>query len=139
MRINVEKFKSMVVGRKPVQTKCVVEGKELEQVPDFSYLGTIISGNGRLDRELDNRICKAGTICSQLCKTIFSKKEVSQKTKLSVYNAVFRPTLFYGRESWVHSKGLVRRLEVAEMRVLRGISGENGWVQWQDRINNSDI
>ncbi|MBJ3756095.1 reverse transcriptase family protein, partial [Salmonella enterica subsp. enterica serovar Derby] len=56
MKINVEKSKSMVVGRKPVQTKCVVEGKELEQVPDFSYLGTIISGNVKLDRELDNRI-----------------------------------------------------------------------------------
>ncbi|MBJ5510278.1 reverse transcriptase family protein [Salmonella enterica subsp. enterica serovar Meleagridis] len=83
MRINVEKSKSMVVGRKPVQTKCVVEGKELEQVPDFSYLGTVISGDGRLDRELDNRICKAGKVCSQLYKTIFSKEEVSQKTMLS--------------------------------------------------------
>ncbi|MBJ5561246.1 hypothetical protein JGG76_24365 [Salmonella enterica subsp. enterica serovar Derby] len=54
MRINVEKSKSMVVGRKPMQTKCVAEGKELEQVHDCSYLGTVISGNGKLDRELDN-------------------------------------------------------------------------------------
>ncbi|MBJ5627121.1 hypothetical protein JGG67_23160 [Salmonella enterica subsp. enterica serovar Derby] len=131
MKINAEKSKSMVVGRKPVQTKCVVEGNGLEQVPDFSYLGTVISGDGKLDRELDNRICKAGKVCSQLYKTIFSKKEVSQKTKLSVYNAVFRPTLFYGSESWVRNKGLIRRLEVADMRVLRGISGKNRWVQWK--------
>ncbi|MBJ3206176.1 reverse transcriptase family protein, partial [Salmonella enterica subsp. enterica serovar Give] len=72
MRINVEKSKSMVVGRKPVQTKCVVEGKELEQVPDFSYLGTVISGDGKLDGDLDNRICKAVKVCSQLYKAIFN-------------------------------------------------------------------
>ena len=25
------------------------------------------------------------------------------------------------------------------MRVLRGISGKNRWIQWQDRISNADI
>ncbi|MBJ5664446.1 hypothetical protein JGG94_23050 [Salmonella enterica subsp. enterica serovar Infantis] len=139
MSINVDKSKSMVVGPRPVQTKCVVEGKEFEQVPDFSYLGTVISGNGKPDRELDNRICKAGKVCRQLYKTVFSKEEVSQQAKLSVYNVVFRPILFYGSESWVRSKDLIRTLEVADMRALSGISGENRWLQWQDRISNSDI
>lgn len=48
--INVEKSKSAVVGRKPVQTDCVVQGKELQQVFDFSYSGTVIRQGGKLDR-----------------------------------------------------------------------------------------
>lgn len=52
---------------------------------------------------------------------------------------MFRPTLFYGSESQVCSKGLIRGLELADMRVLRGVSGNNSWAQWQDRISNSEI
>ena len=107
---------------------------------DFNYLGSIINESGKLDRELDNRTGKAGKVCAQLYKTIIiSTQEVSQRTKLVVYNTVFRPTLFYGSESWVRSKGLIKTLEVADMRVVRGISGKNKWMQWQYRISNADI
>ena len=102
----------------------------LQQVPDFNYLGSVFCDSEKVDKELDSRIGKAGKVTCQLYKTIFSKREVSQRTKLAVYNAVFRPTLFYSSESWVHSKGHVRRLEMSDMRVLRGISGKNRWIQW---------
>ena len=93
----------MVISRKQKTVNCLVEGRILEQVSNFKYLGVIIDESGRLDKELDNRIGKAGKVSSQLYKAIFSKKEVSRKAKLSVHNAVFRPTLFYGSETWVRN------------------------------------
>lgn len=38
----------------------------------------------------------------------------------------------------MHIKG-IRRSEAANSRAPRGISEENGWVEWQGRISNSAI
>ena len=70
---------------------------------------------------------------------MFSKKEVSSKTKLSVHRAVFRPTLMYGSESWIDNGNFISKMEVADMRVLRMISGVNRWNQWQENISNDRI
>ena len=72
----------MVISREQKPVNCLVEGRILEQVSNFNYLGVIIDESGRLDKELDNRIGRAGKVFSQLYKAIFIKKEASQKAKL---------------------------------------------------------
>ena len=74
MKINLEKTKAMVISKKQKPINCLVEGRILKQVSNFNYLGVIIDESGRLDKELDNRIRRAGKVSSQLHKAIFCKK-----------------------------------------------------------------
>ena len=113
--------------------------RKIEQTDRFTYLGCVFSEDGKFDKEICNRISKAGGVSAQLRSTLFCKREVSVKTKLSVHRAVFRPTLMYGSESWIDNGNLVDKMEVADMRVLRMISGVSRWRQWQDRISNDTI
>ena len=63
-RINAKKTQCMVISRSASQrpylrvdyVELQVDGKSVEQVNDFFYLGAIISGNGTIDKDLDNRI-----------------------------------------------------------------------------------
>ena len=104
MKISLSKTKVMKIGREPENLDFKLNDVKIEQVSQFTYLGTIFSENGRLDTEIDSRISKAGSVGSQLNRFIWNKKEVSQKTKLAVYNSVFNPILTYGSESWVRNK-----------------------------------
>ena len=45
-----------------------VEGKPVEQVSNFVYLGATISGDGTIDRDLDVRIQRANGVFNQLWK-----------------------------------------------------------------------
>lgn len=60
-----------------------------EQASNFSYKGTVINEFEKLFRKFDSRTAKG---LSAVWDSIFRKMEVSQKTKLSAYNAVSDPS-----------------------------------------------
>ena len=139
MKINVRKTQVMHIGRRRKDFQCTIGTEVLEQVKEFVYLGCIFSEDGSLTREFEERKRKGNIVCAQLRSAIFRKKEVSRQTKLSIYKAVYRPTILFGSESWVDSGSLVHNLEVADMRVVRMISGTSRWDQWQNGISNEEI
>ena len=49
-------------------------GRELEQVKTFKYLGTIIYQNGKIREEILNRTKKTLAVNNQLSQTIFGKR-----------------------------------------------------------------
>ena len=55
--------------------------------------------------------------------------------KGKVYKTVVRPTMIYGAETWAVKKAQEKKLDVAEMRMLRWMSG----VTKLDRIKNKII
>jgi hypothetical protein len=68
-------------------------GQQLEQVESFKYLAAIISQDGRIDLEVNNRIATAGRLYHAISRGFTGKREVSKKTKLTVYRTVYLPTL----------------------------------------------
>ena len=53
MKINGKKTKVMKIGRgEAEEVKITINGNELEQVHQFKYLGTLITGDGRSEREI---------------------------------------------------------------------------------------
>ncbi|PSN37327.1 hypothetical protein C0J52_20873 [Blattella germanica] len=117
--------------------KCKIEcnGKILEQVKSYEYLGTIIQQNGKVREEILNRTRKASSIYYQLSGPIFGKKEISQKTKLQVYKSVIEPVLLYGGESWSVGGRDIRSVGTVEMKFYRRIMGKTR----RDRIRNDRI
>ena len=57
------------------------------------------------------------------------------KIKGKVYRTVVRPALLYGAETWALKKAQEKKLEVAEMRMLRWMCG----VAKPDKIRNERI
>ena len=60
MSLNAKKTKIMVIDKKEkVRCKIKVDGKELEQVKEYKYLGTWVTDDGRSERsKKENRKSK---------------------------------------------------------------------------------
>ncbi|KAK5909389.1 hypothetical protein CesoFtcFv8_003322 [Champsocephalus esox] len=99
MRISTSKSEAMVLSRKPMDCPLQVGNESLHQVKEFKYLGVLFSSEGSMEREMGRRI--GGAVLQSLYRTVVTKRELSQKAKLSVYRAIFVPTLTYGHEGWV--------------------------------------
>ena len=70
--LNVDKCKVLVFERSDLVTECnvLVDGVNLEQVNEFVYLGSMMSRDGRIDREIERRVNVSKTVA------IFNKKHL---------------------------------------------------------------
>jgi hypothetical protein len=95
-------------------------------------LGVIITNDGRIDKEINNRIKKANQIYYEINNAILGKKEVDPKTKIQIYKSVHIPTLIYGAESWPLTTRHENRIIVTEMKCLRRIVGKTRRDKWRN-------
>ncbi|XP_071059967.1 anamorsin isoform X1 [Pseudochaenichthys georgianus] len=135
MRISTSKSEAMVLSRKPMDCPLQVGNESLPQVKEFEYLRVLFSSEGTMEREMGRRIGAAGAVLQSLYRTVVTKRELSQKAKLSVYRAIFVPTLTYGHEGWVMTERTRSRIQAAEMGFLRRVAG----VSLRDKVRSSDI
>ena len=112
-----------------------IGGSKLNAVNDFKYLGSIISSNGTLDKEINARISKASQALGRLRVRVLNQHNIRQSTKLKVYKAVVLTTLLYGSETWTWHRKHLNQLEVFHMRCLRSIMG----IRWQDKVTNLEV
>ena len=70
-----------------------------------------------------------------LVSGILCDRRISLRVKGKVYKTVVRPAMMYGAETWAVKKAQEKKLDVAEMRMLRWMSG----VTKLDRIRNERI
>ena len=135
MDISLEKSKVMVAGCKEqikeAQIRITVEGKDLEQVSNFTYLGANIGDNGRSEKEIRIRIAKATSGRARLEKT-WKARNIHIRNKLRLIMAtIVAATFLYACESWTLTKGEKRQaaFEMKEYRRLLRVS-------WKDRKTN---
>jgi exonuclease III len=112
-----------------------IDGTVLKFVDSFKYLGSIISNDGQLDREIQSRISKASQALGRLRNRVLNHHNVSLSTKLKVYNAVVLTSLLYGCESWTVYRRHISQLEKFHMRALRSILQ----IRWQDKVTNLEV
>ena len=86
MKINVKKTKTMVVSKKGgVKINIKVDGKKIEQVVKFKYLGAILSEDGRCLEDVKVRIGMAKDAFNkrkELLTKRFSKRVKSKLLRL---------------------------------------------------------
>ena len=66
---------------------------------------------------------------------ILCDRRISLRVKGKVYKTVVRPAMMYGAETWAVKEAQENKLDVAEMRMLKWMSG----VTKLDRIRNEII
>ena len=112
-----------------------IDGTPLKNVDTFVYLGSTVTSNASLDKEIASRIGRASSSFNKFTDRLWKDHDISLKTKMSVYIAVVFTTLLYGSETWTLYRKQIRQLDAFHMRCLRSICG----LTWSDRVRNSDI
>ena len=123
------------LSRNPNQCVLQVNEATLKQVEKLKYLGIAFTSDERQDEELDTRIGKASAVMRALHYLVVMKRELSKKTKLSIFKTLFVPILTYGHESWVMTKRVRLQVQASEMSFLRRIEG----VTLFNKVRSSEI
>ena len=101
----------------------------------FIYLGSVISDDTTVSKDLDNHLSKASRSFGRLPKRVWRSHSLRLHTKIQVYRAVVVPTLLYCAETWVLYRKQIRLLERFHQRCLRSILG----IKWQDHVSNEEV
>ncbi|GFO31384.1 RNA-directed DNA polymerase from mobile element jockey [Plakobranchus ocellatus] len=120
LELNSKKTEVMVIRRRQESPKCdiFINEVKLKQTEKFKYLGTIISNNGKTNREISARTAQA-KINFQKMKTILTNKHISIETRKRAFQCYIESVLIYGCEAWAMSKQIQNKLEATEMWFLR--------------------
>ena len=101
--INIGKTKKMVFGSETIEQQMKVDNIELENVTEFEYLGSLLTWNNDCGKEIRKRIAKAlGAMAG--FKNIWTSREISIATKLSLLRTCIFSILLYACESWTLRK-----------------------------------
>jgi len=117
LKLNIQKTKIMTSG--PI-TLWEIDGKTVETVSDFIFLGSKITADGDCSHEIKRRLLLGRKVMTNLD---------------SIFKAMVSPVVMYGCESWTMKKAEQQRIDAFELwcwrRLLR--------VPWIARRSNRSI
>ena len=133
MKINCSKTKLMPVGNLSEDTIPIcLNGEPIEEVCSFEYLGSILELTCSVDREVDSRLQKAGTVYQMWRHKVFRSRNLSIATKVRVFQSLVVSVLLCGAETWPMNQQNSRKLKTFQMRDILGFT-------LLDKKRNEDI
>ena len=112
-----------------------IEGKQLNAVENFKYLGSIVSNDASIDAEITARIAKATSAFGRLVRRLWTNNGISLCTKIAVYKAAVITSLLYGCETWTLNKRQIKCLEKFHQATLRKIAR----IKWFHKVTNYEV
>ena len=133
--LEINKSKTKHIRMNALSTEAIqLDDDLIEEVNEFTYLGSKLTIDGSCDIEVQTRISKASQAFGML-RNIWKARNISLKTKLRLFKSNVMTTLLYGAESWKMTKTLSHKLEVFQRKCLRRILR----IFWPNVINNDDL
>ena len=111
-----------------------IDGKDIEVVTKFVFLGALITKDGldACEKEVRRRIATMGKAAMGGLTPIWKDRGVTLETKVTLVNNLVFPIVLYGAETWTMRKHERRKIDAFELwcwrRVLR--------VSWMERKTN---
>ena len=133
LKINREKTKIMKINTNamnPVQ----LNGGNIEEVDEFTYLGSKVNITGGSESDIKTRISKARTAFN-LLKKVWKAREISKSTKIKIFNSNVKAVLLYGSETWRTTVASDKTIQSFINRCLRRILN----IYWPDHITNKEL
>jgi len=90
-----------------------------------------------MDSEIKQRMVKAGGVFAGLRNCLWKCKEISIRTKASIFKASVLPVMLYGAETWTLAADDISRLSSFYMDCLRAIIGRRKC--WRLKTTNEDV
>uniref|UniRef100_A0A8D8WQA5 Craniofacial development protein 2 n=2 Tax=Cacopsylla melanoneura TaxID=428564 RepID=A0A8D8WQA5_9HEMI len=136
MKINISKTKVMRMSKKVTEErmKVTLEGKYLEQVENFKYLGGMIYADGSCTKEIRSRIAMGKTAYTKV-QDILTARRIPLKLRKRFAKCYIWSVVLYGSETWTMRKKEEKYLESFEMWLWRRI--EN--IIWSDKVRNEEV
>ena len=111
-----------------------IDGKTLETVADFIFLGSKITADGDCSHEIKRRLLLGKKVMTNLYN-ILKRRDITLPTKIRLVKDMVYPVVMYGCESWTVKKDECRRTDAFELccwrRLLR--------VLWTSRRSHQSI
>ena len=131
LKLNIQKTKIMAFS--PI-TSWQIDGKIVETVADFIFLGSKITADGDCSHEIKRHLLLGRKAMTNL-DSILKSRDITLLTKVLLVKAMVFPVVMYGCESWTIKKTECRRTDAFELwhwrRFLR--------VPWTARRSNQSI
>jgi hypothetical protein len=128
MRFSVSPSRRTVKG-------VTIDGVTYEGVAEFTYLGTLISNDNSVEKEIPKHIL-AGNRTYFAATSLFRSRFLSRANKILLYKKPIRPVVSYEAEAWTITKNDEHSLLVFERKIFRRIYSpkyDNG--EWKTRMN----
>ena len=100
LKLNIQKMKIMASG--PI-TSWEIDGKTVETVADFIFLGSKITVDGDCSHEIKRCLLLGRNVMTNL-DSILKRRDISLPTKVRLVKAMVFPVVMYGCESWTVKK-----------------------------------
>ena len=131
LKLNIQKTKIMASG--PI-TSWQIDGKTMETVRDFIFMGSKITADGDCSHEMKRCLLLGRKFMTKL-DSILKRRDITLSTKVHLVKAMVFPVVTYGCESWTVKKAERQRTDAFELwcwrRLLR--------VPWTARRSNQSI
>ena len=131
LKLNIQKTKIMASG--PI-TSWQIDGKTVETVAHFIFLGSKITADGDCSHEIKRCLLLGRKVLTNL-DSILKTRDITLPTKVRLVKAMVFPLVMYGCESWTVKKAECQRMNAFELwcwrRLLR--------VPWTARRSNQSI
>ena len=131
LKLNIQNTKIMASG--PI-TSWQIDGKTVETVADFIFLGSKITADGDCSHEIKRQLLLGRKVLTNL-DIILNSRDITLPTKVHLVKAMVFPIVVYGCESWTVKKAECQRIGAFELwcwrRLLR--------VPWTARRSNQSI
>ena len=95
-------------------TSWQIDGKIMETVRDFMFLGSKITADGDCSHEIKRRLLLGRKVMTNL-DNILKSRDITLSTKVILVRAMVFPVVMYGCESWTIKKAERRRIDAFEL------------------------
>ena len=126
LKINVNKSK-VLVGSKGCKfsktEKWFIEGKELERVNQFKYLGVIINHDGKWNIQKEGARIIGNNAFNVVTKLKGRIKNVKSNIIMNVYKTMVEARLLYGVEVWggINTEDLIDKMRAKVAKVILNV------------------
>ena len=107
-----------------------IDNLKLLITKQFKYLGSVLSNDAQMDKDIKAMISKASSVYGRLQERVWKPHGIKLNTKIKVYRATVLTTLLHGAETWTCYRRHVKMLDVFHMPHLKYLMG----IKWQDKI-----
>ena len=98
-------------------TSWEIDGKIVETVADFIFLGSKITADGDCSHEIKRRLLLGRKVMTNLA-SILKSRDITLPTKVCLVNAMVFPVVIYRCESWTVKKAEHRIIDVLNCGVV---------------------
>ena len=111
LKLNIHKTKIMASG--PI-TSWQTDGKTVETVADFIFLGSKITVDADCSHEIKRHLLLGRKVMTNL-DSILKSRDITLSTKVRLVKPMVFPKVMYGCQSWTIKKAECQRIDAVEL------------------------